>query len=349
MKIPSNTPLLASNPPTATFHGGEDYFELYGTMLATRSAANAFNSSPLGIKCHLANGINCYRIEPVNRGRFQYPVALWFRDCTLAIRPDPDSTGVSFWSFTAPGQSCLRHGARELLLSARSILASQNCIIEEEKLSRVDVCLDLPGVSMDPFVKAVREERYIMRSRHCREIESFSQTVILGKEPLSLSIYDRLAFVNSKLNRRELLDLMKQRRWGGMVPREAVRVEFRLRRAALTRLGIDSPDDYFDRRGDIVAHLCDSAFRFAENPVDRSNTARAKVLPLWQDVARGFARWAGQPQGVALQPLPKQPADVSHLMKQAYGLVRRIAIQLERNPVTLQEFEIIIQKQCTQI
>ena len=153
--------------------------------------------------------------------------------------------------------------------------------------------------------------------------------------------------VNGKPNRHDLLSLMKHRRWGGTVPSHATRVEFRLRRDALKRFGIDSPDDYFDKRGDLVHHLCDKAFRFTDGPVDRRNTTRAQILPLWLDVAQGFANWAGQPLGMPLLPLPKRPANVSHLILQAYGLVKRIAMELDLNPIPFQQFEPIMRKQST--
>lgn len=350
----SNTPPPTSNPTPAPFHGGEDYIDVFGTLFADHGAdykmqAIIEKTHPDGAICHTTHdGITCYILEPKTRGGFHYPLVLWFHGCTLAIRPEPSASADGFWSFTASGDPCLRYGALDTLKFARSVLMSLGCEIDEDKLSRVDLCLDLPGVAPDIFVRAAREGRYISQARIYREIESSSHTVILGKDPLSLSIYNRLAVVKRKPNSPELLHLMKHRRWGGTVPKHATRVEFRLRRDALKRFGIDSPDDYFQRRGDLVRHLCQKAFRFTDRRVDRNNTTRAKVLPLWLDIANGFASWAGQPVGAPLKPLPKKPVNVSYLVKQAHGLVKRIARELGLTPIPFRDFDSIMQIQTIQ-
>ncbi len=347
----SNTPPSTSKNHPSPFQGGEDYLAVFGTMLLDPSASYLISNvlddarRDRGI-CHTTHdGIICHKIEAIRRGKFHYPLGLSFRECTLAIQPEPSATGESFWSFTASGVPCLRYGAQNSLLFARSVLESLGCVIEAEKLSRVDLCLDLPGINPDVFVTAARERRYIMQSRTYREIESTSKTVILGKDPLSVSIYDRLAVVKRKPYHRELMDLMMHRRWNGIIPSHATRIEFRLRRDALKRFGIDKPYDYFKIRGDLVHHLCHKSFRFTEQTVDRRNTTRATILPLWHDVANGFAHWAGRTVGGPLRPLPKKPANVSHLIRQAYGLVQRIARERDLNPIPFQRFDTMMQNQ----
>ena len=117
------------------------------------------------------------------------------------------------------------------------------------------------------------------------------------------------------------------------MPRQAVRVEYSLGREKLKECGIGSPDDYFRKRGALVADLSTNWIRFTESNVDRRNTTRAATLPLWLDVAEGFAAWAGQPNGEVLEPLPRGPVDVTASINQIYGLVQKVGRDLGRDVI----------------
>ncbi len=234
--------------------------------------------------------------------------------------------------FTAPGMACLQRGGLGCLVLARDIIRQAGGEIDREVLSRVDPCVDLPGVGMDPFWDAATEERYVTRAKELVKTKKHSRTVQVGVRPLSLCIYDKLARVRSKQD-PDLLDLMVARRWGGVVPRRAVRVEFCLGREKLKEYGVGSPDDYFRLRGALVADLCTNWIRFTESKVDRRNTTRAATLPLWLEVGEAFAAWAGQPSGEVLAPLPRGPVDVTGLFRQSYGVTKAIGRELGKDVV----------------
>ena len=238
--------------------------------------------------------------------------------------------------FNAPGRVCLQRGGLGCLELARDIVRQAGGIIDLEVLSKVDMCVDLPGVGMDPFWDAAREERFVTRSHELSEIKHRSRTLRFGLRPLSLSIYDKLRQVRNKQD-PDLLALMVDRRWGGVVPRQAVRVEFSLGRAKLKEYGVGSPADYFRLRGALVADLCTNWFRLTESKVDRRNTTRAATLPLWLEVGEAFAAWAGQPNGEVLVPLPRGPVNVDHLLKQSYGITKKIGCEVGRNVVGYDE------------
>lgn len=236
--------------------------------------------------------------------------------------------------FVAPGMACLQRGGLGCLELARDIIRQAGGIIDLEVLSRVDICVDLPGVGMGPFWDAAREKRYVTSCKSFSEIEHYSRTLRFGRRPLSLCIYDKLAQVRSKQD-QDLLALMVDRRWGGVIPRQAVRVEFSLGREKLKDFGIGSPDDYFRKRGDLVDHLCTQWFRFTSDSIDRRNTTRAATLPLWTDVHAAFAAWAGEPNGEVLEPLPRGPVDVTGLFRQSHGVTKAIGRALGKDVVDL--------------
>jgi len=219
----------------------------------------------------------------------------------------------------AGGRLCLNLGAQGCLERGRSIIAELGGKIAREKLSRVDMCLDLPGVGMEIFTTAFQQRHFIGRARNRSLHESPGVTVALGKFPLMLRIYDKKTELEEHQN-HDVLFMMERRRWHDERPERATRVEFELGRDALKAHGIDTPEDYFAKRADLAAYLCRRWVRFTAGPVDRRNPGRAPVLPLWAAVERGFAAWAGAPVGASLAPLDRQGVDVRALLKQAIGV-----------------------------
>jgi hypothetical protein len=147
-----------------------------------------------------------------------------------------------------------------------------------------------------------------------------------------LEVYDKLAEVRASRNSRKLA-LMMARRWKGVMPAQAVRVEFRLWRDKLKAFGIDTPEDFYRKRRTLIDYLCTQWFRFTTDPVDRLNTTRAVTLPLWEQVHEAYAAWAGQPNGEVLAPLPKGPVDVTGLLKQGHGVLKAIGRAQDREVV----------------
>ena len=230
------------------------------------------------------------------------------------------------------GLVCLELGDLGCLELACDIIRRLGGEIDHIKLSRIDFCVDMPGVGMDEFAAAANERRYVSRLPRHREIESDSRTVQFGQLPLQLAIYDKLAEVGVNRNSRKL-ELMVARRWNGTMPAQAVRVEFRIGREKLKAFGIDTPEDFYRKRRVMVDYLCKDWFRFTAGPVDRANTSRAVTLPLWERVHEAFAAWAGMPNGEVLEPLPRGPVNVDHLLKQSYGITRAIGREVGRNVV----------------
>ena len=236
------------------------------------------------------------------------------------------------------GLVCLELGDLGCLELAYDVIRHLGGEIDHVALSRIDICVDMPGVSMDEFANAASERRYVSKLKRHRDIESDGRTVQFGQLPLQLAIYDKRAEVLSKQNARQRA-LMLDRRWGGSVmPAQAVRVEFRIWREKLREFGIDTPEDFYRKRRTLIDYLCKDWFKFTDGPVDRANTTRAVTLPLWLEVGDAFAAWAGQPNGEVLEPLPRGPVDVTNLLKSGYGLLRAIGRAQDRQAVGYDDY-----------
>ena len=238
----------------------------------------------------------------------------------------------------ASGNSCLIHGGYGCLILIRDIIKQAGGCIRSEVLSRVDMRLDIPGEGGDKFWNATREKRYITLSKMLTETEQYKRTIRFGKYPLSFIIYDKLAQVEAMAG-SELTMHVIHRCWNGKMPKQATRLEYRIGREMLRKKGINSPDDYFRKRGALIKYLTTSWIRFTSSPVKRGNSSRTPILPLWKEVAEAFARWAGQPNGESLTPLPPSgPVDVTPLLKQGYGLVGSIARKQDKIPVSYDHY-----------
>jgi hypothetical protein len=238
----------------------------------------------------------------------------------------------------ASGEVCLLIGVETCLKRGRNFVAGIGGTIRKDKLSRVDIALDMPGVGMSDFKSAFDGGKYICRAKSLGWTQSNGLTLKFGESPLLLRIYDKLAETLKCDNPRKVYAMIK-RRWGDTIPDQAARVEFEIRREALKNRGIDSVDDYFQKRADLMNYLVHEWFRLTTETVDRKNKnqSRAEVLPLWKDVQTAFESWAGSPAGCSLEPLSLEAVDVTQMFKQALGVIRTAAQCQGRNYLSTEE------------
>jgi hypothetical protein len=237
------------------------------------------------------------------------------------------------------GEACLYPGANECYQKALMMFRELGGPIIRNRLSRVDICLDMPEVDIEPFDRAFLEERYICRAVSKSRHSGTGVTVSIGKSPLMCRIYDKKAEVELKANPHKNL-CMRILRWKSCeIPDCAIRVEFELRRDALKERGIDTVEDYYAKRADLVHYLTTNWLRFTANKVDRENKnqSKARTLPLWNRVRKAFKAWAGNPTGEPLTPLDKEQADVKNLLKQLMGVGQTAAEYQGQKVETIEE------------
>ncbi|MEI6890587.1 MAG: hypothetical protein V5783_00310 [Pontiella sp.] len=237
------------------------------------------------------------------------------------------------------GECCLAIGAQKAFDLGRYIVEQLGGDIERNKLSRVDVCLDMPDVGIHELHRAFKNERYICRSNAKNFYESPGISLGFGIGSLTCRVYEKHEEVKLKANPYKKA-LMIKNRWNGKTPAQALRVEFQMRRDTLKGKGIDTVEDYYRLRSDLVRYLCFRWLRFTSEKVDRENKnqSRAKTHEIWVMVQDGFMRWAGSPAGQELEPLDRSTVDISQLIKQAAGVLKSAANYKGKQIANWQEF-----------
>jgi hypothetical protein len=224
------------------------------------------------------------------------------------------------------GLDLIREGALRLL-------ASLGFQLKREVVGRLDVCVDLPDVDVEPFVLRMLARRCITRARkgviyfdYPRSLTGFD----IGESRVKLRIYDKLLETKSDPAKREYL---VQRRWGGL-PKAATRVEFQLSRDVLRESwNLEGCDELPSKLQHIVEWLICDWFRFTAEDVDRENKnqIRAEIWTGWLAVQEAFRQWVGRPtEPLEIPKRVKKPC-VDRLVKQAMGCLASAVAMGDRN------------------
>ena len=218
----------------------------------------------------------------------------------------------------------------------KNILEALGGYVLWDKLARVDMCADFPGLNMavlhDLIVNQDLAITYAQNRASYRQC-SRETGLSIGTGAISLRIYDKAYEVRVKKPDAVKRTLLEQLRWGG--PQEfAVRVEFQLRRELLVTALAGDLSSYARRRGDLAGYLTSDWFRIADSAPDRqnNNTQRAAVHPLWQDVQAAFAAWAGQPVEKIRRERLRADKDPIRLFKQGLGCLVSVCAELDDAP-----------------
>ena len=249
--------------------------------------------------------------------------------------------------------SLMRYGFDAVWQEMLTQLEALGGIVHRNNLSRVDACVDLPGVHVDEFHKPFDAGWIVSRARHRRshkdillsgehfigrKVTGFS----VGKSPLRLDVYDKLTEVRRNPDK---LPILVKLRWGG-VPECATRVELQIRRTKLLQLGVNTVEDWIDKRGAIAEKLTREWFRITDGPTERNHANRRAMHPMWEKARDAFADWTGCNPRADLSPIRPGHADMSRQVAQVVGifvgLFARIGKRITDNEVFFREAEAAI-------
>mgnify|MGYP003375355171 CR=1 FL=1 len=270
--------------------------------------------------------------EPFGEG---FPYALWCEGIQFHLRGrnqptgqselQPSGTSANVRFRVTGGPLTVWAGVPSCWSKIQDIIALLKGDLRWNKLTRVDLCADTTKYAVSDFMKLWDAGQVVCRATgHTKHGECRKETGLsLGKAPLMLRIYDKLAELRQK-GTPEKWALMEQVRWG-CKPDRATRVEFELRREKLVDLGCGSVQDYLSKRGGLVNHLCLKWFRLTDRLPDCNHVYRALNHSIWNEVHEAFQEWAGKTDEVLRPDRAKLDIDPHGLMLQAVGCAVKAA------------------------
>lgn len=312
--ISQGEPVAKALGPNGEFAGGEDTAEIslwieWGRFDVLRSALEAgkqaAKAQALGDDTDRGDVVVCFDddfvIMPTGTAsdgkgpRYAWRLARDGIKYHIADREEPSSTYPSAKVVIGSLPLMLRT-FDELWQVVQRDIENLGGKIVRNTLSRVDVCVDLPGVGVDEFVTKKRADQFICRASKGEDYETVSFnsgrrstgfTIGAPGAALSLNVYDKLHEVSKKQDEAKI-EALRLYRWGGALPDVATRVEWRIRREKIVAMEVDTVEDWFEKRAGIVRYLATQWIRFTEHDVDRANAhhARAEMWSLWERVVR---------------------------------------------------------------
>lgn len=228
--------------------------------------------------------------------------------------------------FLTIGSIPLMSAGIKVLLEGLAKLAEEwGFNIERSSVSRIDLCVDLPGVDMAWFAKPFLNDQYICRAqidqinRRHRKVTGFT----IGRGDILCRIYDKVLELNGQTLKQEVIC---EARYLG-TPCIATRVEFQLRTKAIKEKcgGENTIEAVLSKLGSLANYLTTDWIRFTQDVPDRENNHQhlAKISDLWKVTQAAFAIAfpIEIPRGERKKYRPFSPL----LVKQAVGCIRSAA------------------------
>ena len=251
-----------------------------------------------------------------------------YKGVTLSIHPEVQ-TGANGEQFhrafvRATGDVCLRHqDVFAVIKGMRKDLRGLGAFLKSSSVRRLDVAIDLSGVPLSWFEQAKDRKQIKGRYRAMKrleEIETNRGETLTGWRTsgngLVVRVYDRLG---KAAKSDETLVRMRETRWHGRTPKDAIRIEVQFRGARLRALGaVTFP---------AVAKSYRELARMILTCWIHIHVTQRKLDPVWQRMVKHLA---DQETGVApLSEVGGQEIDLGKsiaLARVFVGIARKLAI-----------------------
>jgi hypothetical protein len=263
-------------------------------------------------------------------GQARLPYRLEWAGVTFAFanRPATERSRFNFYC-KIPGEACLIHGAIEAKDAVLEMLEAMGLRVSDLWVRRADVCQDAPGLNLrDVLYPAFMDGRFVSTATRWNPwtgVRGPTGFTIQGSS-VSLNVYDKRMDVMTR-HTELYAQAMVQRRWGGVLPDAATRIEYRIRKTYLDSFGLKTFDQVIERLPDVFARLSgDEArpfFRMTQTKVNRANghQSRSETLPLWQELMTSLC------QSLSERREPLKPIDRKRITgKRAFGIIKGLLV-----------------------
>jgi hypothetical protein len=242
-----------------------------------------------------------------------------------------------------PGETCVIYGGLQCLQQARQMIEELVGELFDTWFKRLDLCLDLPGVSLtEAFLPAFRENQFVTSASRWNAWdgrEGVSGFTAGSNKRLQLNVYDKLREVSRK---SELYQRAMKLRWGGTNPASATRIEHQIRKQWLDQFILIKADDVLQSLPAIVDRLTEIVqrpfFVLTAEAVDRLNKhqGRTQRLPAWLQAVATFRTLAGAAP-VQLERVQRSQLSCPKAIRTALGYLTTAAANRDACVTTVHE------------
>jgi hypothetical protein len=269
------------------------------------------------------------------------PWSLQWDGITLDIANHPECSEHSLNVWVEIGSIALMElGHREAWGQVVGLLTTLGLRIKRAVPSRVDVCVDLPGVDVGELVSRAVDKRRIARARKWAYYENgLRWSGFQCGTDVQCRAYDKALELRERTDPRKL-EVIQEKRWGGKIPETATRVEFQLRRDPLReQFDVQSVEDLFAKLPAICVWLTQEWLRLTDDKPDRDNgnEDRTPAGAVWQKVGEAFKAWTGAVVAEVAKRVKRCPVP-GRLMDQARGCLESVMAVMGIMPLDADEF-----------
>ncbi len=304
--------------------GRESFWKLSQMQDEAKASGNGNKPVPLDLK---GRSMLLYPkgMGSGNQSRLEY--RLEFAGITIAASSrDKADRKLSNFYYKIPGEACLLLGVNEARKIVYEVADALGGVVVDEWIRRIDLCLDLPGVDLlDELMPAFDQGHFVSTAKQWNAWDGTrgkTGFTVGSRGRVMLNVYNKLLDTLTRHDGVYQL-AMKDRRWGGVMPSSATRVEHQISSEWLRSFGLKTTEMVFHSLPAIIAKVAGrpphAFFCMTDRDPDAANhhQSRAGVLPTWGRIIDTMQYLAGIP-GPALKPLERGSATI----KQIWNMVR---------------------------
>lgn len=220
-------------------------------------------------------------------------------------------------------------GLKEAVNSFMNWFKSFSVTVSDNKLSRVDTCLDtdeirfLQSDANDIVARARCKTEHFVNEEYT-EGRVFSGLTIGRGDPLLARIYNKTLEIK-KSGKTWFKDIWIENGW--IENKDVWRVEFQLRRAVLKELGIFNIDNFLNKQNELWSYLTENWLSL--RTINNQNVSRSKVKRKWRIVQK--ADFDYQPNPLIRNKI--KLGNLQCLLDQAAGLMMSVASLSDHNSI----------------
>ena len=180
-----------------------------------------------------------------------------------------------------------RQGPLEIVKKVLDIIEANHGIVQEVKISRVDLCVDLLLEAAEWDDMKLRQERVCRGRKVGLYLDGdIFETFSTGVGDIRARLYDKIREIESVSKKTWMYDIWGVKASEIKEDERVIRVEFQIRREIIKELGAGKGDEFFKKIDEVWSYCTRKWLQFKDGYGNEHKLR--KTLPWWKVVQDGF-------------------------------------------------------------